>query len=81
MIALPDFEQNVRAALSRVLLGESLVLVDGSQHIAQITPPVAEGEGTAEPALLVDFFMQSPLRDSGLVISREAGDERPAVEF
>jgi antitoxin (DNA-binding transcriptional repressor) of toxin-antitoxin stability system len=78
-IALPDFERDVRAALARVLRGESLELIDGGQRIAHITPP--QKPVTTKASSLVDFFLNSPLRDSGLVLERDRSGERPTVEF
>jgi len=82
-IALPDFERDVRAALARVVRGESLVLTDGSQTIAQITPtPMPSTPSKTEhPSSLVDFFLNSPLRDSGIVFDRDRSAERDAIRF
>ena len=84
-IALPDFERDVRAALARVLRGESLVLIDGSQTIAQITPtpmPMPSTPSKTEhPSSLVDFFLNSPLRDSGIVFDRDRSAERDSIRF
>jgi antitoxin (DNA-binding transcriptional repressor) of toxin-antitoxin stability system len=82
-IALPDFERDVRAALARVLRGESLILIDGSQTIAQITPtPMPSTPSKTEyPSSLVDFFLNSPLRDSGIVFDRDRSAERDAIRF
>lgn len=80
-IALPVLEHDLRAALARVLQGESLVVVDGSRRIAQITP-LAQDESKEEPAeSLVDFFLHSPLRDSGLELKRDRSAQREGIEF
>lgn len=80
-IALPDFERDVRAALARVLRGESLLLVDAGQSIAQITPPQSASGQTAPQSSLVDFFLNSPLCDSGLVFERDRSGERESISF
>lgn len=80
-IALPEFERDVRAALARVQRGESLVLVDGGQDIAQITPSPSSSPVAQSPSSLVDFFLNSPLRDSGIVIERDRSGERDGIAF
>lgn len=81
VIALPHLERDLRAALARVAKGESLMVFDQGKEIAQISPP-----STSEPPLsskqsLLDFFLASPLRDSGLEISRDGSFERPTAEL
>ncbi|MDB6003296.1 MAG: hypothetical protein JWR15_283 [Prosthecobacter sp.] len=80
-IPLPVLEHDLRAALARVLRGESLVVVDGSRRIAQITP-LAQDESNEPPAgSLVDFFLRSPLRDSRLDLERDRAAQREGIEF
>jgi len=78
-IALPTLERDLHAALARVARGESLLVLDEGKEIAQISPP--SSSATPEPSTqsLVDFFLASPLRESGLEILRERGPERPTV--
>ncbi len=80
-IALSILERDLSAALARVAGGESLLVFDEGREIARITPP--PGSAAAVPATqsLVEFFMASPLQDSGLEISRERSAERTAVEL
>ena len=79
-IALPDFERDIHAALARVLRGESLLLVDGVKRIAKITPPEQAPSGS-EHSSLVDFFLNSPLSDSGIVVDRDRSSERDTLRF
>ncbi|MBX7207260.1 MAG: hypothetical protein K1X78_03020 [Verrucomicrobiaceae bacterium] len=80
-IALPEFERDIHAALARVLSGESLILLDGGRSIAQITPaPRAPAKG-GEPVSLAEFFLNSPLRDSGIQMERDRSPEREAPAF
>lgn len=78
-IALPALERDLRAALARVARGESLLVVDEGKEIARISPPSIST--TAEPTTqpLVEFFLTSPLRESGLEILRDRSSERPTV--
>lgn len=80
-IALSTLERDLSSALARVAKGESLLVFNEGREIARITPP--PGSAAAVPAAqsLVEFFMASPLRDSGLEIRREHSAERPAVEL
>lgn len=80
-IALPVLEKNVRAALERVLRGESLLIVDGDKQLAQLTPPPAMTAPLASAGSLVDFFLNSPLRGSDLEIDRDTSAERSGSEF
>ena len=80
-ISLPDFERDVRTALARVLGGESLIVVEGNRRIAQITPAPAISEDEPEQGSLVDFFLNSPLRGSGIQIDRDPGGERETPSF
>lgn len=75
-IALPDFERDIRAALARVVRGESLVVVDGDKQIAQITPPPQVSSLAPKSSSLVDFFLNSPLRESGIEFERDPSAER-----
>lgn len=79
-IALPDFERDVRAALERVGRGESLVVLEHGQRIAEISPPASDGSERV-PDSMLDFFLCSPLRDSGLVIERDGSSERGGFRF
>ena len=80
-ISLPDFERDVRTALARVLSGESLILVEGNRRIAQITPaPESSGDEPGRGSL-VDFFLNSPLRDSGIQMERDRSGERETPIF
>ena len=80
-ISLPDFESDVRTALARVLGGESLLVVEGNRHIAQITPAPASSADEPERSSLVDFFLNSPLRDSGIQMDRDPSGERETPVF
>ena len=80
-IALPDFERDIRAALARVLRGESLILVDGDKSIAQITPPPCSEQTGSQSSSLVDFFLNSPLRESGIQLDRDRSGERETLLF
>ena len=80
-ISLPDFENDVRTALARVLGGESLLVVEGNRQIAQITPAPASAEDEPERGSLVEFFLNSPLRDSGITIDRDPSGERETPVF
>lgn len=80
-ISLPDFESDVRTALARVLGGESLLVVEGNRRIAQITPAPAISEDEPERGSLVDFFLTSPLCDSGIQIDRDPSGERETPVF
>ena len=56
-------------------------MVDGSRRIAQITP-LAQDESSEPPAgSLVDFFLRSPLRDSGLDLERDCSAQREGIKF
>lgn len=80
-IALSILERDLSAALARVARGESLLVFDEGREIAQITPPPGTAAALPPALSLVDFFMASPLLDSGLEISRERGGERPTVDL
>ena len=58
--------------------GESLELLDGNQSIAQITPTLSKAKPSTS---LADFFLNSPLRDSGIVIERDRSGERDVISF
>lgn len=79
-IALPILERDLRAALARVAKGESLLVLDQGREIARISPP-SIGTPMSHKQSLVDFFLTSPLRQSGLEIQRDGSSERPAVEL
>ena len=81
VIALPVLERDIRAALARVQQGESLLILDGDKQIAQLTPAPDVGTGRQEAGSLVDFFVNSPLRDSGLDLERDRSGGRIGVEF
>jgi antitoxin (DNA-binding transcriptional repressor) of toxin-antitoxin stability system len=80
-IALSILKRDLSAALARVARGESLLVFDEGREIARITPPPSST--AAEPAVqsLVEFFMASPLRDSGLEFTRNHSPERPTAEL
>lgn len=80
-IALPEFERDIHGALARVLSGESLILLDAGRSIAQITPPPRGQAMGGEPVSLADFFLNSPLRNSGIEIERDRSPEREAPAF
>ena len=80
-IALPALERDLRAALARVARGESLLVLDDGKEIAQISPPSISATSVPTTQSLVDFFLTSPLRDSGLEICRDCSPERPSVEL
>lgn len=78
-IALPALEHDLRAALARVAKGESLLVFDEGKEIARISPPPGNAMPGPDARPLVEFFMTSPLRDSGLELQRERDPERPTV--
>ena len=80
-IALSILERDLSAALARVAKGESLQVIDEGREIARITPPPGSAVAVLPAQSLVEFFLASPLRDSGLETSRERGAERPTVVF
>lgn len=80
-IALSILERDLSAALARVAKGESLQVINEGREIARITPPPGYAAAALPAQSLVQFFLASPLRDSGLEISRERGAERSAVEL
>jgi hypothetical protein len=81
-VALPYLEKNLRSILDRVRLGESLLVLDGTNEVALITPPVGlvGADGLLDKQPLVEFFLNSPLRDSGLEMDRSLSPERPSFE-
>lgn len=80
-IALSNLERDLSAALARVAKGESLLVFDEGREIALITPPPVPAAVAPPTQSLVEFFMASPLRDSGLEIGRNHGPERPTLEL
>jgi antitoxin (DNA-binding transcriptional repressor) of toxin-antitoxin stability system len=80
-ITLSILERDLSAALARVAKGESLQVINKGREIARITPPPGSAAEVLPVQSLVEFFLASPLRDSGLEISRERGVERSAVEL
>ena len=78
-IALPALERDLRAALARVARGESLLVVDEGKEIARISPPSISTRAEPPTQSLVEFFLTSPLRESGLEILRDRSLERPTV--
>ncbi len=74
-------ERDLSAAFARVAKGESLLVFNEGKEIARITPPAVSAVAVPPAQSLVEFFMASPLRDSGLEIDRERSAERPAVEL
>ncbi len=80
-IALSNLERDLSAALARVAKGESLQVFNEGREIARITPPPVSVGPVPPTQSLVEFFMASPLRDSGLEIGRDQSPERPTLEL
>ncbi len=80
-IALSILEHDLSAALARVARGESLLVYDEGREIALITPPPSTAAAILPAQSLVKFFLTSPLRDSGLEISRDRSTGRPTVNL
>jgi antitoxin (DNA-binding transcriptional repressor) of toxin-antitoxin stability system len=79
-IALSSLKRDLNAALARVAKGESLLVIDEGREIARITPPETVTSVPSSESL-VEFFMSSPLRDSGLEIERSRSPQRPTIEL